>query len=76
MRQSKRKRRIDMPVTQSLKELLDAQPRTDRTILTRADGEPWGMSNFNTHWRAAVLKANRDGLHFLELCGTACTVLA
>lgn len=76
LRQSKRKRLIDMPVTRSLKELLDAQRRTAKTILTRADGQSWGMSNFNTHWRATVLKAGRDGLHFHDLRGTACTVLA
>lgn len=76
LRQAKRKRMIDMPVTQSLKALLDAQPRTAKTILTREDGESWGMSNFNTHWRAAVLKAGRDGLHFHDLRGTACTILA
>lgn len=76
LRQSKRKRLIDMPVTRSLKELLDAQPRTASTILARPDGKPWGMSNFNTHWRATVLKAGRNGLHFHDLRGTACTVLA
>ncbi len=76
LRQSKRKRLIDMPVTRSLKELLDPQPRTARTSLARPDSNTWGISNFNTHWRATVLKAGRNGLHFYDLRSTACTALA
>ncbi|MBB3910505.1 tyrosine-type recombinase/integrase [Sphingomonas desiccabilis] len=75
LRQAKRKRMIDMPVTQSLKALLDAQPRTAKTILTR-NGKPWGKVNFDHRWRETVVKAGRDGLHFHDLRGTACTILA
>ena len=75
LRQAKRKRFIDMPVTKSLKAILDAQPRTAATILTR-NGKPWGSVNFDHRWRETVLKAGRNGLHFHDLRGTACTVLA
>jgi len=75
LRQAKRKRFIDMPVPRSLKALLDAQPRTAATILTR-NGKPWGSVNFDHRWRETVLKAERNGLHFHDLRGTACTVLA
>lgn len=75
LRQAKRKRFIDMPVTRSLKAMLDAQPRTADTILTR-NGKPWGSVNFDHRWRETVLKADRNGLHFHDLRGTACTVLA
>ncbi|WP_312489791.1 tyrosine-type recombinase/integrase [Sphingomonas sp.] len=75
LRQAKRKRFIDMPVTRSLKAILDAQPRTADTILTR-NGKPWGSVNFDHLWRETVLKAGRNGLHFHDLRGTACTVLA
>lgn len=74
-RQTKSKRQIDMPITRGMKAILDAQPRDARTILTR-NGKPWGSVNFDHHWRAAVVAAGRDGLHFHDLRGTACTMLA
>ena len=74
-RQAKSKRQIDMPITRALKAILDAQPREALTILTR-NGKPWGSVNFDHYWRAAVVAAGRDGLHFHDLRGTACTMLA
>lgn len=74
-RQGKRKRQIDMPITRALKALLDAEPRPAATILSR-NGKPWGSVNFDHRWREAVVAAGRNGLHFHDLRGTACTVLA
>ena len=74
-RQAKRKRKIDMPITSALKLLLDAQPRQAATILTR-NGKPWGAVNFDHRFREAVVAAGRGGLHFHDLRGTACTMLA
>ena len=74
-RQGKRKRLVDMPVTQALKVMLDAAPRTATTILAR-NGKPWGSVNFDHCWRQTVLAAGLNGLHFHDLRGTACTALA
>lgn len=73
--QGKRKRKVDMPVPLVLQELLDTAPRTTNTILQR-NGKPWGSVNFDHHWRKAILAAGLDGLHFHDLRGTACTLLA
>lgn len=80
-RQAKRKRLTDMPVTRALKAILDATPRRAATILTTG-GKPWNVSkdgkcsHFDHQWRAAVLAAGADGLHFHDLRGTTCTMLA
>lgn len=75
-RQGKRKRLIDMPVTAALRAILDAERRRASTILTTKAGKPWGQINFQHHWRAVTLAAGLDGLHFHDLRGTACTLLA
>ncbi|WP_170841808.1 tyrosine-type recombinase/integrase [Sphingomonas gellani] len=80
-RQGKRKRLVDMPVTKSLKALLDAEPRRTATILSH-NGKPWTVSdkgqavNFDHHWRSTVVAAGLNGLHFHDLRGTTCTALA
>jgi integrase len=74
-RQGKRRRLVDMPVTQDLKAVLDAAPRTATTILAR-NSKPWGAVNFDHRWRETIVKAGLDGLHFHDLRGTACTKLA
>jgi len=79
-RQGKRHRKIDMPVSATLKSLLDSTKRTALTILTAPNGKPWRTdprpTHFQHHWRAATLAAGLDGLHFHDLRGTACTLLA
>lgn len=75
-RQGKRKRKVDMPVPQPLRRLLDDQPRRASTILTTASGKPWGKVHFQHHWRKVTLAAELDGLHFHDLRGTTCTMLA
>ncbi len=75
-RQVKRKRKVDMPVEATLRATLDRQPVKATTILTTAAGKPWGKINFQHHWRRATLAAGLDGLHFHDLRGTTCTMLA
>lgn len=80
-RQGKRKRLVNMPVTRALKAVLDSTPRRAATILT-SNGKPWNVSadgkcsHFDHGWRAAVLAAGADGLHFHDLRSTTCTMLA
>jgi len=80
LRQGKRKRKVDMPVARSLKALLDTAPQTALTILTAPNGKPWRTepkpTHFQHHWRKATLAAGLDGLHFHDLRGTTCTLLA
>lgn len=75
-RQGKRKRKIDIPVPMVLRRILDASKKRSATILTKADGKPWGQVHFQHHWRKATLEAGLDGLHFHDLRGTTCTMLA
>lgn len=75
-RQGKRKRKVDMPVAGPLRAVLDAAPKKAATILTGPTGKPWGKINFQHHWRRATLAAGLDGLHFHDLRGTTCTMLA
>lgn len=75
-RQGKRHRLVDMPVTQSLKAVLDAAPRTCATILAGPGSKPWHQITFQHRWRKATLAAGCDGLHFHDLRGTTCTTLS
>ena len=69
-----------MRVPRALKTILDATDRRAMTILTSAAGKPWRVepkpTHFQHHWRAATLAAGLDGLHFHDLRGTTCTLLA
>lgn len=79
-RQGKRKRRVDMPLPAPLKAVLDATPKRAATILTTAKGAPWSVkprpTYFMHEWRKVTLAAGLDGLHFHDLRGTTCTMLA
>jgi len=79
-RQGKRKRKVDMPVYSSLRALLDATPRRAATILTMPSGKPWTTEPrpiyFMHEWRKTALAAGLDGLHFHDIRGTTCTMLA
>ncbi len=50
------------------------------TILTAPNGRPWRTdpkpTYFQHSWRKAMLAAGLDGLHFHDLRGTTCTLLA
>jgi integrase len=80
LRQGKRHRKVDMPVSANLKAILDSTKRVAVTILTAPNGKPWRVepkaTYFQHHWRAATLAAGLDGLHFHDLRGTTCTLLA
>lgn len=79
-RQGKRKRKVDMPAPAPLRAVLDGLPKRAATILTTADGKPWRTDprpiHFMHKWREATLAAGLDGLHFHDLRGTTCTMLA
>lgn len=79
-RQGKRKRLVDMRVPAQLRTLLDAEPKRATTILTAPNGKPWTTEPrpiyFMHLWRKAALEAGLDGLHFHDLRGTTCTMLA
>lgn len=75
-RQGKRKRKVDTPVHYALRAMLDARPKRATTILTTPSGKPWGKVHFQHHWRKATLDASLDGLHFHDIRGTTCTMLA
>lgn len=77
-RQGKRKRKVDMRVPAPLKKLLDEARKTKKalTILESPTGKPWTKSNFNNYWRPMIKEAGLDGLHFHDIRGTTCTVLA
>lgn len=75
-RQGKRKRLVNMPAYSELRTALDAAPRRATTILTTPNGRPWGKVHFQHHWRKATLEAGLDGLHFHDIRGTTCTMLA
>ena len=82
--QSKRGRKIDLPLTTALTNLLAAERSRsnaigdDDHIILTAKGTPWTESGFQTMWRRAMKKAglNETGLHFHDLRGTTCTLLA
>jgi integrase len=79
-RQGKRKRKVDMPVYSTLRTALQTAPRRALTILTTPAGKPWTTEPrpiyFQHQWRQATLAAGLDGLHFHDLRGTTCTMLA
>lgn len=79
-RQGKRKRKVDLPVPVTLRNLLDSTTRRAATILTQENGKPWTVDprpvHFMHQWRKATLAAGLDGLHFHDLRGTTCTMLA
>jgi integrase len=76
LRQSKAGRKVAIPVTQRLKIVLDAAPRTSPVILTSSTGRPWKPNAFRNAWADACRKAGTVGLTFHDLRGTAVTRLA
>ncbi len=76
LRQSKTNRKVLIPVTATLKNILDTLPRTAMTILTNTRGMPWTADGFNTSWGKCARKAGIEDLTFHDLRGTAVTILA
>ncbi|AXB77115.1 tyrosine-type recombinase/integrase [Novosphingobium sp. P6W] len=80
LQQGKKKRLVNMPVYSELRAVLDAAPRRAETILTTPKGVRWAVepraTYFMHEWRQATLAAGLDGLHFHDIRGTTCTMLA
>jgi integrase len=79
LRQRKRGAAVTMPVSGTLKALLDARKGRKRgavTILTNTEGKPWTEDGFRSSWAKAFAKAKLGDLHFHDLRGTAVTRLA
>jgi integrase len=80
LRQGKRHRKVDMPAAAPLRAILDSTQRTALTILTAPNGKPWRTdpkpTYFQHNWRKVMVAAGLHGLHFHDLRGTACTLLA
>ena len=75
--------RLVIPAHPDLRDVLDKLVRDSKaggrqatTILTRADGRPWQMNNFNAHFAAAVRATGLKGYSFHGLRKTAATWLA
>lgn len=77
LRQSKRGRRVTVPLHPGLRPILDRmkKEKTAAVVLTTSTGRPWRADHFRHEWRRVTLKAGLDGLHFHDLRGTACTQL-
>ena len=77
LQQSKRGKRVVIPIGTPLRRALAAAPRTAATVLATKDGTPWTSNGFQTAWRDARIKAGlRAGLTFHDLRGSAVTRLA
>ena len=75
LRQSKGKRRVEIPVGAPLKAALDAATRHGPIILNSTDKRPWTSDGFSSSWRKATKKAGIERT-FHDLRGTAVTRLA
>lgn len=75
LRQGKTGVRVNVPVIDSLKLILDSMDRNDLIILKSINGKPWKADHFRHQWRKYTLAAELDGLHFHDLRGTAVTLL-
>lgn len=74
LRQSKTGSHVRVMVAAELRDCLMAAPRaTAVTILTTADGQPWG-SGFRSSWRKAVAAAGIADRTFHDLRGTFVTL--
>jgi integrase len=76
LRQSKTDRRVNIPVTRSLRSVLDTTKREAITILANKRGLSWEPNAFRKAWSDACRKAGIAGLTFHDLRGTAVTRLA
>jgi integrase len=77
--------KVTIPVTRTLRALLDRLPRTATNILLNDRGEPWlrhdrnrilSANSFRKAWSGAARKAGITDLHFHDLRGTTVTRLA
>jgi integrase len=70
-------RRIEIPVTDALRTMLEGMPHRAAVILTTPGGRPYTGKNFRQQWKAACRAAELpDHLHFHDIRGTTVTMLA
>jgi integrase len=75
LRQEKTGRRVNVPVTRQVREVLDATRRSATVILTKTSGIAWRGNAFRKAWGAATKKAGIEGLTLHDLRGSAVTRL-
>jgi integrase len=75
-RYDKPARKVEIPCTKALKNMLDSLDRTTVVVLTTKTGMPWKERYFKAQWEAASKQAGIIDLHFHDLRGTAVTMLA
>ncbi|MGU3668186.1 tyrosine-type recombinase/integrase [Methylobacterium sp. A49B] len=76
LRQSKTGTRVVVPVSSTLKAILDTTARRSPVILLNSDGRPWTSDGFQSSWRKACARVGVKGVTFHDLRGTAVTRLA
>jgi integrase len=76
LRQRKNGAYVPIPVSDALKNALDAAPRRSPIMLTNSEGKPWSESGFQSAWGKATTRAGIQGLTFHDLRGTAVVTLA
>lgn len=72
LRQSKTLKQVRVMVSDELRNVLEAAPKTAVTILTNGAGVPWS-TGFRSAWRKAVARAGVSGVTFHDLRGTFVT---
>jgi integrase len=75
-RQRKTRAAVEIPCTRDLRIILDAAPRTGKTILLNSEGKPWSSGAIQKAMGEAKRKAGIEGLTFHDLRGTTVTRLA
>lgn len=65
LRQQKTGRRVNVPVTERLKAILDTLPRTSTQIFTNARGEAWRQNAFRKQWGAHLRRRGSQISRFM-----------
>ena len=76
LKQHKTGRRVSVPVTRSLRAVLENTPRISPVILTNSYGRPWLQRSFQGSWNKICRKARIIDLTFDDLRGTAVSRLS
>jgi integrase len=76
VRQRKTGAYVPVPVSDELRQALDAAPKLSPLILVNRDSKPWTESGFQSAWGKATARAGIRGLTFHDLRGTAVVTLA
>jgi integrase len=76
VRQRKTGAYVPIPVSDELRDALDAAPKRSPLMLVNTDGKPWSESGFQGAWGKATARAGIKGLTFHDFRGTAVVTLA